>query len=255
MADPFGASQNSQKKADGLADAINRLLQDFVIKCAREEGIRNLFHVSVIGYGSSVGPAFGGALAGRTHIPISDVGNTPLRIEQRIKKIPDGAGGLIDQPIRFPIWFDVLANGGTPMCQALNHASSLVQEWLTQHPNSFPPIVINITDGEATDGNPQHAADTIRNLSTTDGNVLLFNCHLSSNRSPSVEFPDDCSSLPDPFSQQLFNMSSPLTELMIAVLNKEGFSEASGRRGYTFNARMEQVIRFLDIGTRTSALR
>ena len=65
MADAFGAGEGNQKKADGVADAINRMLQNLVIKCAKEEGIRDYFHVAVIGYGAQVGAAFSGALAGR----------------------------------------------------------------------------------------------------------------------------------------------------------------------------------------------
>src|SRR5882724_9352666 len=119
MADTFGAGEGNQKKADGVADAINRLLQNLVIKCAKEEGIRDYFHICVIGYGARVGPAFAGALAGRQLVPISEVGNGPARVEQRNKKVPDGAGGLVDQQVRFPVWFEATANGGTPMRQAL----------------------------------------------------------------------------------------------------------------------------------------
>lgn len=39
MADVFGGGEGNQKKADGVADAINRMLQNLVIKCAKEEGI------------------------------------------------------------------------------------------------------------------------------------------------------------------------------------------------------------------------
>lgn len=55
----------AKKKADGVADAINKLLQDLVIRCAKEEGVRDYFHVAVIGYGTNVGPGFGGSLAGK----------------------------------------------------------------------------------------------------------------------------------------------------------------------------------------------
>src|SRR5260221_9378773 len=102
MTDVFGAGEGNQKKADGVADAINRLLQNLVIKCAKEEGIRDYFHVCVIGYGAHVGPAFAGPLAGRQLVPISEVGNSPARVDQRSKKISDGAGGLVDQQVRFP---------------------------------------------------------------------------------------------------------------------------------------------------------
>src|ERR1700734_232727 len=114
MADGFGAGDGNQKKSDGVADAINRMLQNLCIKCAKEEGIRDYFHVGVIGYGTQVGPAFAGSLSGRELVPISEVGVTPARVETRMKKVSDGAGGLVDQEVKFPIWFDAVANGGTP---------------------------------------------------------------------------------------------------------------------------------------------
>lgn len=255
MGDPFGGGDGNQKKADGVADAINRMLQNLVIKCAKEEGIRDYFHVCVIGYGAQVGPAFSGTLAGRQLVSISEVGNCPARVDQRTKKVPDGAGGIVDQPVRFPVWFEPVANGGTPMGQALSQAKNVVEGWLSQHPSTFPPIVINITDGEATDGDPTAAADDIRKLRSTDGEVLLFNVHLSSQRGPQVEFPSSEAGLPDKFAQQLFRMSSPLPEYMVNVAKKEGSNVGEGSRGFVFNADMVAVIKFLDIGTRPSALR
>ncbi len=255
MADPFGAGESSRRKADGVADAINRLMQNLVIKCAKEEGVRDYYHVGVIGYGAHVGPAFSGALAGRELVPISEVGNMPARIEERTKKVDDGAGGLVDQSIRFPIWFDPVANGGTPMCQALGRAQAILEGWLAQHPACFPPIVINITDGEATDGNPSGAAEAIRKLSSSDGEVLLFNVHLSSQRATPIEFPDAETGLPDQFAQLLFRMSSPLPAYMRSIAQQEGYKVSEGTKGFVFNADIVAVIRFLDIGTRPSDLR
>jgi len=255
MADVFGAGEGNQKKSDGVADAINRMLQNLVIKCAKEEGIRDYFHVGVIGYGAQVGPAFSGALAGKQMVPISEVGNSPARVEQRNKKVPDGAGGIVDTPVRFPIWFEPVANAGTPMGQALGQAKSVIETWLSQHPGCFPPIVINITDGEATDGDPTSAADEIRKLKSNDGEVLLFNLHVSSQRGSQIEYPSSDSGLPDKFAQQLFQMSSPLPEYMMNIAKKEGMNVTEGSRGFVFNADMVAVIKFLDIGTRPSALR
>ena len=42
MGDSFGAGESSMTKANGVADAINRLLQNLVIKCAKEEGVPRL---------------------------------------------------------------------------------------------------------------------------------------------------------------------------------------------------------------------
>jgi hypothetical protein len=255
MADVFGGGEGNQKKADGVADAINRMLQNLVIKCAKEEGIRDYFHVGVVGYGAQVGPAFSGALAGQQLVPISQVGNSPARVEQRNKKVPDGAGGLVDQSVRFPIWFEPVANGGTPMSQALGQAKSIMENWLTQHPDCFPPIVINLTDGEATDGDPTAASDEIRKLKSSDGEVLLFNCHASSQRASTIEYPSNGEGLPDKFAQQLFQMSSILPEHMRTIASQSGMSVNEGSRGFVFNADLVAIIKFLDIGTRPSALR
>lgn len=248
-------SAKGRTKAQGVADAINRLLQNLVIKCAKEEGIRDYYHVGVIGYGAHVGPAFSGSLTGRELVPVSEIGNMPARVEERTKRVDDGAGGLVDQSIRFPIWFDPVANGGTPMCQALGRAQGILQAWLAQHPACFPPIVINITDGEATDGDPSGAADAIRRLNSNDGAVLLFNVHLSSQRAAPVEFPDAEAGLPDQFAQLLFRMSSPLPSYMRSIAQQEGYKVSEGTKGFVFNADIVAVIRFLDIGTRPSDLR
>lgn len=255
MADAFGGDA-SKKKADKVADVINRFLQNLTIKCGKNEGIRDYYHVGVLGYGERVGPAFSGALAGRELVPISEIGNSPARLDERGKKVDDGAGGLVEQKIKFPVWFDPVANGGTPMCQVLEVARRIVSTWTSQHPTCFPPIVINVTDGESTDGDPSAAADAIKALSTTDGSVLLFNAHLSSNANlPPTLFADGEASLPDDFARLLFRMSSNLTDFMIGEAKKEGIAVSASSKGYTFNADLHALINFIDIGTRPSNLR
>jgi hypothetical protein len=254
MSDPWG-EEAGRKKADELAVIINRLLQNLVIKCAKAEGVRDYYHIGVIGYGARVGPAFSGPLAGKELVPISEVANFPARVEERTKKVDDGAGGLVDQTVKFPVWFDPVANGGTPMCQALMKAHSIVQNWLNQHPDCFPPIVINITDGESTDGDPGIPAKSLGHLTSSDGSVLLFNLHLSSRKASPIEFPDSENSLPDEYARLLFGMSGKLPEYMRNIAQQEGFNVSDNTRGFVFNADIVSVIRFLDIGTRPSNLR
>lgn len=256
MQDAFGSLTGTKTKADSLADAINRLLQNLVIKCAKSEGIRDYYHVGVIGYGGrGVGPAFSGKLKGKEIVPISEIGNNPARVEERTKKVEDGVGGLVEQKVKFPIWFDPQAEGGTPMCDALYRATNILVSWLTRHPNCFPPIVINISDGESTDGDPFQGAYDLMTLSSTDGDVLLFNLHLSSSNERPIEYPDSDGVLPDDHSKLLFSMSSPLPDYMRKMLSQEGLSVSLNTRGFVFNADMVSVIRFLDIGTRPSNLR
>ncbi|HEY8597587.1 MAG TPA: hypothetical protein VIL85_04095 [Thermomicrobiales bacterium] len=249
------AGEPGKQKADGLATIINRLLQNLVLKCAKSEGVRDYYHIGVIGYGGVVGPAFGGALAGKELAPISAIANLPARIEERTRKTDDGAGGLIEQSIKFPVWFDPLAKGGTPMCAALTQARKVLTGWLADHPSGFPPIVINITDGESTDGDPSVAAAALRDLRTDDGNVILFNLHLSSQNATPVQFPDDDAALPDKWAKLLFHLSSPLPPFMRSIAGQEGFHVGDAARGFAFNADMVTVIQFLDIGTRPNNLR
>ncbi len=60
MADGF-AGGNGHSKADELATIINRLLASLVIRCSKDEGVRNYFDVGVIGYGARVAPALASA--------------------------------------------------------------------------------------------------------------------------------------------------------------------------------------------------
>jgi hypothetical protein len=255
MEDPFGAGDSSKQKAEGVADAVNRLLQNLVIKCAKSEGVRDYYHVGVLGYGAASGPAFGGPLAGRELVPISEIADNPARIEERTKKVDDGAGGLVDQTVKFPVWFDAVAQGGTPMCSALTSAKEILSTWVADHPSSFPPIVINITDGESTDGDPSGPAEELKALAGDDGNVLLFSVHLSSQRATPIEFPDSDTELPDKYAKLLYSISSLLPAYMRSVARQEGYEVSDGARGFVFNADIVSVIRFLDIGTRPSNLR
>jgi uncharacterized protein YegL len=261
LIDQSGSMQESwggeagKSKADALATIINRLLQNLVLKCAKSEGVRDYYDVGVIGYGASVGPAFSGPLAGKELAPIGEIANQPARVEERTKKIDDGAGGLLDQNIKFPVWFDSVANGGTPMCQAMSRAQSILGRWVTEQPTSFPPIVINITDGQSTDGDPTSAAAALKALKTEDGELLLFNIHVSSTSSSPIQFASDESSLPDDYSKALFRMSSVLPDYMKSIAAEEGIPVGASPRGFVFNGDMVSVIRFLDIGTRPTSLR
>jgi len=252
MTDPYA---NGKRKADGVADAINKLLTNLSIKCTKSEGVRDYYDVGVISYGKQVEPALVGELAGQTLAHISAVANHPARIEERSRHEEDGAGGVAEMKVKFPVWFDAKAAGATPMCKALKMAHETLQPWVAQHPYSFPPIVINITDGESTDGDPSADAESVRALATQDGNVMLFNCHISSAQGASVLFADAEEGLPDQFAKLLFAMSSVLPSAIRESAQREGFEVSENSRGFAFNADLVELIRFLDIGTRPSNLR
>ncbi len=251
MEDPLG--DGTGPKAHAVADTVNRLLQNIAIQCSKDGSIWDYFYISVLGYGLTVESAFRGELGLDDCVPISAIARNPARIEERPRPVADGTGRLTTQTIKFPVWFDAVAAGGTPMCEALATARDYCAAWATEFPRSFPPIVLNITDGESTDsGNTIEYAHAVRAVTVNDGATLLFNLHLSSKRSASVLYPTIADGLPDKFSRQLFEMSSPLPAPMIASARSMGLPAVSGSRGFVFNAPFEQLVNFLEIGTRLS---
>jgi hypothetical protein len=251
MLEPFGG-QPEKQKAEGVADAINRLLQNLILKCAKSDGIRDYFYVGVIGYGGRVVSALGAGLAGQTLVPISAIANNPLRVEQRTRKVDDGAGGILEQKFKFPLWVEPKAAGRTPMCEALKLATQYLEVFLGRFGSCYPPLVINITDGMATDGDPYPVARSVQQLASNDGNVLLFNAHVSASQALAIEFPSADSNLPDNFAKLLCRMSSKLPPRLFDAARADKFPVQPEARGFVFNADLVSIIRFLDIGTRVA---
>jgi hypothetical protein len=257
MEEPLGRSNN--RKCDELVTAINGWLQNMAIRASGDQGIKDWLDVGVLGYRTDaaatpiIEPALQGPLAGRTLVSINDIGNHPARIDNKKQLFPDEeTGKMIEIPCETPVWVDAKAEGGTPMCHALYRTYEILQEWIGRHPNSFPPIAVHITDGESQDGDPLPYAESVRRLSTSDGNVLLLNCHLSMTAADPFMFPASEERLPDELAKVLFRMSSVLPEPFVRHASQEGLQWQSGARGMAFNADMVCLIQFLNMGTRAA---
>lgn len=242
MLEPAAAG-SPRTKAEAVADAVNHLLFTLVMRCVWGNSVLDRFHIGVLGYGIHVASAFTGPLAGKDLVTIGELARGQLRFE--MKPPPGGT-----QAIRRPVWFEPVGDGKTPMCAAFKQASAVVAGFLTQYPDAFPPIVINITDGKPTDGNPLADADSLRALSSSDGDVLVFNLHLSNASAGKIEFPDREDFLPDNFAKLLFRMSSKLPPSMLQNAQQSGMSIGPEARGFVFNADLDAIVRSLDIGTR-----
>jgi len=250
---------NGKSKASNVADTVNRFLQNLVIKCSKSEGIHDYFYVGVIGYGQDgkVTSSFEGNLAGKELVPISEIAYNPLEVQERDLNVKDSAGNSVIQKVKFPIWFNPIADGATPMKEAFIMVNKIIANWLSQNPNSFPPIVIHITDGESTDGDPSGEMKQLINQTSKDGNTLLFNLHLSSaSKSKPIFFPDNNETLPDQYAKMLFNNSSLLTPSMLVIAKEEyNINPSNNARGFVFNGDINSIITALDIGTRPSNLK
>jgi hypothetical protein len=248
MSDPF-SGDSATKKADFVAEVVNHTLHDLVIRCTKTEEVRNYYHLAIIGYGRTVGSAFGAPLAPREIVPISHVADYPLQVKNSYKRVADGAGGWVEIPVRFPVWLLPHADGKTPMCEALNLVKTIIEKWLSEHPKGFPPTVLHLTDGESSDGDPNYIGRQIMSLRTDDGPVLVFNCHISSQRSTKIEYPGEESHLPDGFARTLFQISSPLPGSFLAAAAQLGVQATTGSRGFVFNGDPSSIVQFYEIGT------
>ncbi|HZM74305.1 MAG TPA: vWA domain-containing protein [Candidatus Limnocylindrales bacterium] len=235
-------SRGGVSKALGVADMLNRLLSGLVGRCAQDGSVADLLHVGVLGYSTRVQSRLRGVVA-----PISKLQRARLGV--LLPGPSDGYGRLVKKrPWPLMIWFDPASGGSTSMCAALREAADACLRFVRTHPDSLPPIVINLTDGEATDGDPVRAAHRLTSIATPDGPPLLFNFHLSVAGGQPLEYPAVLSGVRDPHAYKLFDMSSVLPDQMRAAAARMGIVLAEGARGFAYNARMDSLARFLDIG-------
>jgi hypothetical protein len=242
-------------KAMAVADALNRLLSGLVARCADGDAVRDYLHVGVLGYSDTVTPQLAGA--GRRQqalVPVSEIALTG-RPGVLVAGPGDGRGRLVKvRPWPLRVWVEPQTGPYTSMCAALRAAARVVGAFLFAHPDAFPPIVVNLTDGEATDGDPRDPARRLTSLRSTDGSVLLFNLHVSSKPGPALEYPGEIGPVRDGYARILFEVSSVLPDRMRAAAAAMRYELAPGARGFAYNARLDSLARLLDIGVPGSLL-
>ncbi|GAB4465038.1 MAG: hypothetical protein OHK0029_35420 [Armatimonadaceae bacterium] len=255
MASRFGNREQGVTKAEGVAHALNNLLRNLILTCSKSDGIRDYFHVGVIGYGAMVAPAWTGALTGQELLPISFVADHYARIVESRTTVNDLHGNPTEQTLSFPVWVEPAAQGSTPMCQALRYTYDILAAWCLRNQTSHPPVVVHITDGEATDGDAASEMASLTTLQTSNGTLILFNIHLSSRRDAApTTFPDSEENLPDDFARMLYRQASFLTPYMRQVAWDQGTTVSETAKAFVLNADPTQVVLALEIGTRPGAV-
>ena len=243
--------KSGQSKAAFLADVLNKTLYTLITTCSKADGVRDYFHVGVVAYGGEdARNGFQGALDGEALQAVSRLAEAPLRVETRAKKIAGPNGEVAEQSVRFPIWFEPRSQGKTAMCAGLNAAIGILEQWRDAHPAAFPPTVLHVTDGHPSDGNPEPIADRLKSLATDDGACLLFNLHVDAGDGEPLIFPNDERVIQDRFGKSLFRMSSLLPPHAVETAAAKGYDVRPGARGFVFNAGIEAIADFFDIGTR-----
>lgn len=256
LVDQSGSMQNAWlrggTKADGVAESVNNLIQSIVLMSVRQKEVRHYFDLAVIGYsGSTVASMFHGTDIKSPIITIS-------KANEIVRRQTVTEGGL---RIERHVWVEARAAGQTPMCLALATAKDITEKWAAQHEESFPPIVLNLTDGAGNDGEPLPVAEELLQVRTKYGSALLLNCHISgplderdgdkpeARSDKPILFPDEKFPLPSQYARDLFEMSSALPDSFRRRAIDLEFDVTEGARGYMYNATKADVVRFLSVGT------
>jgi hypothetical protein len=243
--------EGGQSKAAFLADVLNKTLYTIITSCSKADGVRDYFYVGVVAYGGDQARnGFQGALNDEALHAISRLAEAPLRVETRTRKVAGSNGDVVEQSVRFPIWFEPRSHGKTAMCAGLAATTEIIKQWCDAHPSAFPPTVLHVTDGHPSDGNPEPIADRLKGLATDDGDCLLFNLHVDVGNGKPLIFPNDERVIGDRFGKALFRMSSLLPPHALEAAARKGYDVRPGARGFVFNAGIEAIADFFDIGTR-----
>ena len=194
MTESMQFGDNTITKAEAVTHTANSLISELIDRCRRIDGLRNYYDVAVVGYNDNgvrmlldpAGFVSVTQLAART--PETAVTNTDHENED---------GSSMSAAHTHTMWIHPHAEGNTPMYEAMLHVRDMVAAWCDEPQNreSFPPVVINITDGVVSDCDDNELRDIcsqIRRICTDDGNVLLFNINISTNSSlPPMVFPTE----------------------------------------------------------------
>lgn len=262
MSDYWGGD-TSKSKAEMVALYVNNAINELINACQKTEAEpRHYFDIAVIGYGQQSEEAqilWEGNLAGKTFVSPAELKQNPTGNNGEIEVVRRTFKGETKVKIPVVYWFSPVAKSLTPMGSAFDKCTEILHDWTNQHATSFPPIVINITDGEQTDCEPDELLEKayrLRQTQTHYGKTLLFNVHISASTEQSVVFPESMDELPhNKQSRLLYDMSSMLPlafkQRIATEVKKKDLREHTEYVAMTFQASVSDMIKCLDIGTKT----
>lgn len=251
----------SVSKSELVSKVINEFLYELINVCQKDYGVRDYFDVSVIGYGTDdeqANYAWEGKLEGKEFVTISELKDGILNTLESIVSETNRFGKIVDKKITRRVWITPQANGLTPMKNAFELAKTNLEKWVLKNENSFPPLLINITDGEASDVDDFEElidlCDEIKKINTSDGGVLIYNYHMSNNNDNEIIFPkcsDDIGE--DEYTIALSKMSSFIPKTISNIAAKE-FNRPDIIKEDTFglivnSTSINSLIKLFKIGT------
>ena len=246
--------------AEAVARIVNHQLNELVLRCVKGSETRDYYDIAIIGYGEKAYSGWKGELEGRDFVKPSELKEHPYK-KITTKKETRTRKGVKVVEIEEVQWIEAEATQGrTRVHLAFEKAKGLLDEWMEKHHDKdcYPPTIINITDGEFNGATKEYVlqqANELKSMFTNDGNVILFNIHISANKAVCVTCPaskDEVSF--SSLATTMYEMSSLLPMRYsdrIADLRGDG-TPNNRYRAMSINADMSTLIQLMDIGTPTN---
>lgn len=246
--------------AEAVARIVNHQLNELVLRCIKGSETRDYYDIAIIGYGEKAYSGWKGELEGRDFVKPSELKEHPYK-KITTKKETRTRKGVKVVEVEEVQWIEAEATEGwTRVHCAFEKAKGLLDEWMEKHheKDCYPPTIINITDGEFNGATKEYVlqqANELKSMFTNDGNVILFNIHISANKAVCVSCPaskDEVSF--SSLATTMYEMSSLLPMRYsdrIADLRGDG-TPNNRYTAMSINADMSTLIQLMDIGTPTN---
>lgn len=247
--------------ADAVARIVNNQINELVLRCIRTTEVRHYYDIAVIGYGNEASYGWKGKLAGRDFVSPEELKNNPFK-KITIKEEKRTRKGIELKEVEKVQWVEPIAAGKfTKAHKAFAMVKDLLGKWMKEHheKDCYPPTIINITDG-AFNGimNPREVntqlANELKSLFTNDGNVLLWNIHVTPDNQEQILLPISKTELKDDkYSEWLYDMSSLLpSRYNQPIGDLRGDAENTRHVAMATNTDLSTLIQLMDIGTPTN---
>ena len=246
--------------AEAAARIVNRQIHELVCRCIKTDEVRHYYDIAVIGYGEQAYSGWNGDLEGKDFVSPEELREHPYkkiitREEKRTRK------GVVIKEVEKVQWIEAKHDGHwTHLHKAFAKAQQLLNQWMEKHHDKdcYPPTIINVTDGVFNGARREDVlqqANELKSMFTNDGNVILFNIHITASKSTEeVACPIELSELRgNSYAEMLFHMSSLLPERYNADISLLLNDNRAGRhRAMGVNADATTLIKLMDIGTPTN---
>lgn len=245
--------------AEAVARIVNNQINELVLRCVKMGDTRHYYDIAVIGYGEKAYSGWQGELEGRDFVSPEELKNHPYtkivtRKETRTRK------GLQIKEVEQVQWVSARHDGNwTHVHKAFEKAKTLLDSWLAEHHehDCYPPTIINVTDGVfngTTRENLIQQANELKAMFTNDGNVLLWNIHITPDHLEQILLPVSKEEMKaDKYSELLYDMSSLLPERYNRPISDLRGDNTNERHvAMTTNTDMSTLIQLMDIGTPTN---